>query len=88
MLLWLRNLRIHRFEPRHFENIRLDPTHVKNSLKVHVHQGNIEKEKSSRVNDAIDELEPNAIANSSNKHNLESSCIEEEPTIKKKKALD
>ena len=32
MLLWLRNLRIHSFEPRHFENI--SPQHLDNVIRI------------------------------------------------------
>ena len=80
MLLWLRNLRVHTFEPRHFENIG------GNGWK---NQGNLKREeKLSKVNDNIDELQSNAIEDSSKKHDLESVYIEEEPTAKKKKTLD
>ena len=89
MLLWLRNLRIHTFEPRHFENIRVESTSHKNNFKIGVDQGNIEKdEKLSKVNDTINELESNAIENSSKKHNIESVRVKEEPTAKKQKVLE
>merc|ERR1711994_471862 len=32
MLLWLRNLRVHSFEPRHFENI--SPQHIDNDTRI------------------------------------------------------
>ena len=52
-------------------------------------QGNIEKdEKLSKVNDTINELESNAIENSSKKHNIESVRVKEEPTAKKQKVLE
>ena len=82
MLLWLRNLRIHSFEPRHFENI--NPMHYDN-IRVKassVENGLKSQEESTKPLPTNNGVIPSVCENLSE---IEGSSSREEPTSKRKK---
>ena len=93
MLLWLRNLRIHSFEPRHFENI--NPQHYDNIKvkstsveKIINNQEDLDKiksqEESTNALPSSNDLNSSVSENLSETADVNSSSIEE-PTSKRKK---
>ena len=84
MLLWLRNLRIHSFEPRHFENI--NPIHYDN-IRVKassVENGLKSQEESTKPLPTSNDVNPSVYENLSEIEDGTSSS-REEPTSKRKK---